>query len=262
MSDARFRKVFYYLAPSWLTTGEGEQVLYSLGLLMDAYVERARQGLLSRFPTYASYALPTDSLSEIAKDRLIVRGMTETPEEYAVRAKQWLIKHAFRGHAFGMLRELKKYIGSGAWGAVATIDYKGRWHRVNADDTEEYGVLEAFGLNWYQGHLVHDADPYAFGQYRFWVLITPVSTIPWEPDGDWGDAGAWGDPGLFGLSGSTFDVATFNSIISRWKPAGTYGESVMLSENAVEWFNTTRPTGWASWSNRPRAGWYFWRITQ
>jgi hypothetical protein len=46
-----FRALYKWLVPGWLADeADGERVLWSLSAVVDASVERVRQGLIARFP--------------------------------------------------------------------------------------------------------------------------------------------------------------------------------------------------------------------
>jgi hypothetical protein len=127
----RWRHVFYSLVPSWLSSGDGEKVLYTLGRVTDAFVERARQSLTARFPTYVG---PT-GLRMLGEERGIVQGRGEANPGFARRLREWRGErgHLVRGSAYAMLRQIWHYFG----GIKAQeIDTGGNVYTVERDGTE------------------------------------------------------------------------------------------------------------------------------
>jgi hypothetical protein len=128
---ARWRHSFYKLVPSWLSTGDGEKVLHTLGRLTDGYLERVRQSLTARFPSYAG---PT-GLRLLGAERGIVQGRSEDNAGYARRLQGWRGPrgHLTRGSAYAMLRQIWHYFGGIK---VQELDPGGNVYTVLRDGTE------------------------------------------------------------------------------------------------------------------------------
>ena len=218
MSRAVFRRAFYKLAPSWLTSGEGELVWYSLGVMMDAFAERARQGLLARFPEYA----PADALPLMSRDRRIIRGRNESDEAFAARVLTWLDDHRTRGNPFALMRQIRAYCGVPM--RTRTVDCRGNWYTIEADGTTSVALQRG---NW-------DWDGEGDARWsRFWVVLYPPSTL-WTAGPNWGDVdlwgGAWGTDGYtWGTTATPDDVASVRAIVRDWKPAGTRCERIIIA---------------------------------
>jgi hypothetical protein len=214
-----FRRVFYKLVPSWLSSGEGELVLYSPGVLTDAFVERARQGLLARWPSHA----PSDALPYLGRDRQIVRGINEPEESYRARLIPWLDQHIVRGNPWALMEQLAAYCQAAV--RIRMVDARGNWYTRERDGTESYS-LDTGTWNW-------DNVPAAPHWSRFWVIIYPtLDGEPWEQRtgetiADWGtDA----DPhSTYGSTMTTGEAATIRAIIRSWQPDGTRGEWVIVA---------------------------------
>lgn len=115
---ARWRYSFYKLVPSWLSTRDGEKVLFSLGIITDAFIEKARRSLTARFPTYSA---PT-GLKMLGAERGIVQGRTEANAGFARRLREWRGPrgHLVRGTPFAMLRQVWNYFGAMACDEIDT----------------------------------------------------------------------------------------------------------------------------------------------
>lgn len=128
---ARWRQSFYKLVPSWLSSGDGEKVLYSLGAITDIFVEKARQSLTARFPSYSG---PT-GLRMLGEERGIPRGREESNVGFARRLQAWRGPrgHLVRGSAYAMLRQIWHYFDGIE---VQEIDAGGNVFTVARDGTE------------------------------------------------------------------------------------------------------------------------------
>lgn len=239
-----FLEAVYKLAPSWLTSGEGGDVLASLLLLADDFAARAKLGLLARFPQYA----PEDGLPALGRDRRIRRGIGEPAAAYGARLTGALDDLRTRGNPFALLRQLRAYLQANC--IVRTVDRRGNWYTIDADGAESF-VLAAANWNWDGGALSDWA--------RFWVIIYPENgTTPFAPAGSIGDPTLWGN-GLVGNAGYTIgttatrdQVAAIRGIVRDWKPAGTTCEWIIIAFDAATFTpaGATDPAGlWGSWGN-------------
>ena len=229
---ARFRRAFKKLAPSWLTTGEGELVLYSLGLIMDSFAERMRLSLQAKMPTHA----PTDALSRLGRDRKIVRGINEPAAAYSARLLRYLDDHRVRGNPYALMDQLAEYCQADVM--IRTVDRRGNWYTRERDGSRS--VLLDQG-NW-------DWDGTAVTQWsRFWVIIYPTSAgEPWSQQTQWGSTSR-----TTGTTATTDQIASVKSIVREWKPAGTKCEWIIIAYDDTT-FDPTDPTvdpsgDWAAW---------------
>lgn len=233
-----FRNIFRFLTPSWLHSGDGELVLYSLALLKDAYLERLRQGHLAQYPSTS----PEDGLTRIGRDRAIPRGRDESAERYAARLIEWRYPrgHRVRGSAWALLRQVYHYFGQVA---AYTIDVSGNQFTIDTDGTEGH----ADGVTW-----DWDGEPATPNWARFWLVLGQSDGVEGAPD--WGDADLWGGSypapeyavGLVGFSPSD-RRAVHNLLWSRqpWRPAGTRAEWLVFDLDG----GGVMPDGtWGDWS--------------
>jgi hypothetical protein len=256
-----FRSIFRWLTPAWLHgTGntaeiappdeeinEGELVLYSVSVMIDAWLESLRQGLNARFPTRA--VASANRLTGV--DRGIIRGRSETDEHYAARLVAWRYPrgHRVRGSAFAALEQISEY-----WGGVlcATIDAKRNYHKRLADGTESYSYA-AQAFNW-DGTQAPTLGP---NWARFWAAINLTGVASATPD--FGFASLWGGtigtPGYcVGMVGVTpDDMRTMKKLFRAprpWKPAGTRAEWLMISIDgtSLETMLAAPDGTWRNWS--------------
>lgn len=189
-----WRHLFHRLVPSWLYSGDGARVLYSLMRVQDAFLERAYQGHNARYPR----SLDVDSLRLLGQDRGITRGRNETAAHYADRLRAWRQTQAHRGGAWALLEQVQEYFreaDGSAWECY-TIDANGAKLSIAADGTR----AAAYGQPWDWDGTVVGADNWA----RFWlVLKPPAGAVTATPD--FGDPELDGDPELYG--GALYDDA-------------------------------------------------------
>ena len=225
--------------PAWITRGDGERVLYTMGILQDAYAERARQALRARMPSLG----PATALPLLGADRGVARGRGETDEHYAGRLREWRHPrgHRVRGSAFSLLTQVSEYFGGAR---CMTVDLYGTRHTRAADGTESY----EYGTVW-PWSAARDPAEWA----RFWLVLDlsgHVSAHPPIGDPDlWG--GAIGSPGYtIGQTGLTqHDVRAVRQIVDFWKPANATPEWAIVVLDGAHW--PPEPgADWDKWSAR------------
>jgi len=221
---AKFRTAFYKFMPSWLYSDEGELVNYSLGVIMDAFLERLWLGVRARMPSYA----PPDAFPRLGRDRKIVRGINEGLESYAVRLIRWLDDHLVRGNPYALLEQLRAYCNVDMMARV--VDARGNWFTIDADGVRSFSLAQA---NWDWGDNTLDGSGNITNWGRFWVVLYPPTTL-WTQTPAWGDpalwGGAWGTDGYtWGSTATPSQVAAVRSIVRDWKPAGTRCEYIILA---------------------------------
>jgi len=219
----RFRLLYKWMVPGWLSVDAGEKVLHTISLLLDASAERMRLGLMARFPRFAG----PSALALTGRGRLIYRGRSETNEHYAARLREWRSPrgHRIRGNAFGLLEQMAQYWGDVVTN-VATIDTHGKMNSRASDGT----LTRTTGNAW-----EWDAEP-AASWSRFWAMVESADDFEQSPNfGDpdlWG--GALGTPGYtVGIAGSTpEDWDAMRRLVYGshvWRPAGTHPMWIVVS---------------------------------
>lgn len=234
-----FRDAFPYLLPSWLTAEDGERVVGSLAVVKDLFAERARQGLLARYPSYA----PRSALPHLGRDRKIVRGINEIADTFRDRLLRYLDDHQTRGNPFALMGQLRAYCNADV--RIRTVDRRGNWYTRDRDGTLSY-VLKAGNWNW-------DGKAATLWS-RFWVIIYPTAAgEPWAATpGAIGDAGLWG--GVFGAPGYTIgttatpeQIASLRSLVREWQPDGTRCEWIIIAFDDAS-FDPTAPGPDGTWA--------------
>jgi hypothetical protein len=242
-----FRRIFESLAPGWLTSGDGGKVLYSVGVMLDATLERMRQALHARFPEYTE---TEESLPYLGRDRLVLRGRNEGAAAYARRLVEWRypLGHRVRGNAYGMLRQVRAYLDESV--KQFTVDRRGNYYVIDADGTETH----EFDTGLYAGGDDLPVTDWA----RFWLGVEAVNTwtAPTTFIGDpelWGGAIADDSEYVIGVEGMTqADVYSLRVIARDWKMAGSKAEYVFIvfdpafTENISNYIQLPS-TSWFTW---------------
>ncbi len=237
-APARFRTLRDKIAPRWLTSGEGGLVGYALDIVKDAFVERARLGLMARFPQNdptGQTTAPPDALAALGRDRRVVKGISETDVQYAARLVQWLNDRRTAGNPFTLMQKLAEYTGPLC--SFRTVDVRGNWYSRAADGTET-SLLKEGNWDW-------DGDGTGTRWSRFWVIVYPNGL--WTPSlADWGDAAGpdWGEPvGSLGSTATAEQVSTMRFLVNDWKPAGTRCINIILAFDAASFGPTSISSG-------------------
>ncbi len=235
---ARYRTAFKKLVPAWLA----DDVLYSLGVMKDAFAERTRQGLMARWPSYA----PPSALPYLARDRRIVRGINEPVATFRARLRRWLRDHRVRGNPFALMAQLRAYCNADV--RIRIVDRRGNWYALDRDGSVSW-LLNQANWSWDDGGL----DRWA----RFWVIIYPTTSgEPWGP-AVWGGTGC-DETTTVGTTATPEQVATVRAIIRDWKPAGTRCEWVVIAFDDASFDPAApEPDGhWGRWGKDDGAGNY------
>ncbi len=245
----RFRRIWRFLTPPWLQEDDGDEVLYALGELTDAFVQRVRDGLEVRFPSRASES----AITLIGGDRGLLRGRDESKADYALRLIAWRTPrtHRVRGNAYEALQQIWHY-----WGGIpcATVDAHGLMHELDVDGVSSRSLLG----DWVDGDLTAwdnvDADA---NWSRFWVMLLPGAEFNITETPDFGDPDLWG--GALGTPGYTLgqtnvtpeDVSAMRSLFQdlNWHPGNTIPEWLVIPTYADAVPEDIIPDGeWQYWS--------------
>lgn len=242
-SRVRFRTIRKDLAPRWLTEGEGGLVGYALDLVKDAYIERVRLGLLARFPENGPNGefAPDDALREMARDRRVIPGLSETTAQLVARLIRWLDDRVTQGNPYTLMKKLAEYLGP--LPSFRTADARGNWYTRAANGAES-AVLKTGNWNW-------SGDPIGERWSRFWVIIYPNGLWTANPD-NWG-ANTWGADGwgessqTWGSTATPVQVATTRAIVADWMPGGTRCVHIIVALDPAS-FNPAAPEPDGLWA--------------
>lgn len=212
-----FRTAFYRLVPKWLSSGDGEKVLYSVGLVLDAFAERARLGVLARFPTYA----PPDALAALGRDRGFFRGLQDTDASYAERMRPHLDFWPRVGSGFPILEQLQAYLGEPT--RVRIVTNHSTWYTIEADGSRSEDQQLEGDWDW-DGNTT--GAPY---WQRFWVIIYPPPEL-WIPLDPYGSLPPYGEiDGTWGSTATAEQVQTVREIVRKYKPAHARCVNIIVS---------------------------------
>lgn len=244
-TPARFRLARRLLAPRWLTEGDGGLIGYTLDLMKDAFVERLRLGHLARYPQQDPFGTPApdDALTEMGRDRRVVKGLNESSAAYAVRLKRWLDDRRKAGTARMLLRKLAEYTGPGpSW---RVVDVRGNWYSRDGAGVESQSLQQN---NWFW-----DIDSERWS--RFWVVCYPNGLWSSEPL-PWGDPtdtpwGANPTTDMLGATATQEQVAALKHIVRDWKPDGTRCVNIILAFDPTS-FDPTAPEPNGTWGHHSR----------
>lgn len=129
------------IVPWWLrnrpSLDRGYKYLWASAVMCDALVDTLMQGVQSAWPGYGT---PT-ALSEIGNTRGIVRGLSDTNDEYATRLQAWLDAYQRMGSDEAIARAVHEYLLERPM--VRVVDRHGQWTEI-----DEYGELRTFSAPW------------------------------------------------------------------------------------------------------------------
>jgi hypothetical protein len=231
-----FRTIFYWLTPGWLQRGQGELVLWTQGLLFDAFAERCRQSAQLMYPSLC----PDDALPLIGHDRAIPRGPLEPSASYRQRLIGWRYPrgHRTRGSAHALLDQVAAALGGTDY---RTVDQRGT-QVTHGTDAATKGVT----WDWDGAALLPNWG-------RYWINVKSTGKR-WPTFGE----GAWGPtvkaPGKC-LAGSGIHPGELKAVRELakakrlgWTPLGRMPIYLTI------WFDgDTYPApggDWDSWANR------------
>lgn len=232
-----FRSLVRRLGPGWLVKDElpdGTEVdnrfLYAVSLVLDAQLERFREGILARFPgpagarSRSTPGAPADALHLIGRDRLIRRGPAEPADHFESRCVRAIDDHRVRGNAWALLEQIQGMLAPRAV-KVALVNEHGNFYTIDADGTRTRDKHTAW--DW-DGSALEDAWA------RSWVVIYTEGGVPFEEGPAWGDddqwGGAWGTDGYTWGSTATPDEAIgVQQTLPDWIMAGSRVQNVILS---------------------------------
>ena len=227
-----YRKLFYKLGPKWLTSGEGESVLFSLHVVVDAWLERARLGVYARFPDSA----PDDAIAAISRDRKIIRGLNESKTSFAKRLIKWLDTHRIRGNPFALLEQIRAYLQADV--VLRTVDQNGNWFWIDADGSHHF-QLKSGQWNW---------DSVSTTNWsRFWVIVygRTLWTSPEYNDGSEFESGH-----VWGLSATPDQIDGLRTIVRQFKPSHAKCENIIIAlDDSIFQPGTALDGNWGRYSS-------------
>lgn len=134
----RWEGLIPLLGPRWLTRDEVDgvetvnRVLFALGLVLEARIERVKQGVRARFPGLG----PSDALVYSGRDAHLARGPDESDESFAGRCVRALDDWKVAGSAWSILEQIRGYLSPHAV-RVRLYNEHGNCYTIAADGTRE-----------------------------------------------------------------------------------------------------------------------------
>lgn len=212
------------LSPPWLGGDVGSRLMYAQGIQLDGLGEYLRMGILQRFPELCQ----PEMLGALGRDKGILRGLSESDENYARRLVQFKRTWKLAGNAPTLLRQLWefqrpdvvriRYVVNGYDSDVASSgsQFADWWTcegDANGDPVLTYERVSPSNWNW--------DDSYGYN-IRFWIIIYRTDLTPAK----WGiPPYVWGEPGLAWAADPDSDrswVADTFNIVQAFKAAGSH----------------------------------------
>lgn len=188
-----FRDRVARFVPPWLQFGNNAKLLYAVLVQLDIMGDALVAGVKSRFPGHYSF----DSLSQLGRERRIVRGPNEPDATYAGRLIRWLDDHRTRGGPYAMLAQIYAFYAPNNF-AVDLVYRNGRRYRMDAD-----GNIVRDQIDWHP-----DTMPEKWA--RWWLFY-------------WTDAFPAPTPE---------QIATLKLVPTEWNAAHTLGTLYVMPSNA------------------------------
>jgi hypothetical protein len=218
---ASFRGLLRFMAPKWLAgdvlpdgTETESRTLYSIFVVMDALSERLRLGMLAQYPDGNE---PADALTEIGRDRRIIRGPAEPAASFEARCRTARTDWKRAGNAWAMLSQIQGFF-SPAGVKVAAVTNSGKWYELAADGTK----TTTAGTAW-------DWDGDTASWARFWIIIYCSAGVPFAPEDTWADAGTYDDGGTWDTDATPEEAQGVRRIVSDWLMAGSRCVNVIIA---------------------------------
>lgn len=222
------RDLLATISPTWLATGNAEKLLYSMGLTVDALIEKADQAVKAWLPMRGT---PT-ALPYLGDDRQIPRGLFETDDAYALRLKRAFAAWRHAGAPWGVLGQVLGYLSP--YGLV--LKYVKNYADPITTDTASIWDLYAAGVDpaasaptqYTKDPMNWNWDGYYEKWWRRWLILYPPSTVMVNGP-KWGDGHKWGDGSTWGTSWIAQQGASLRAIVGRWKSGGTFVQWIIFS---------------------------------
>lgn len=261
--------------PRWMVTGARRymgDLVASLAAPLDAMAEAVLVGRLASHPGQVHlpgvYGLGgydnVDALPLIGRDRMIRRGLEETPWDYAERLRKWRRAWA-RSATAPMLLEQLAGILSPDPPVLRLVSANGTWWSRYEDGSLRYasqagdglyldvtGALSAYASiphlwDWDGGS--QPTHPEQGDASRFWVVIYAPCNLPhladdddtyadvgvfndWAADPTNAGAGASPEAGTIGTASPRKHVELVRGLVQEWRAAGLKCSHVIISFDA------------------------------
>lgn len=156
--------------PYWLRAANSGRLGYAIVTVLDAIVEHLWEGIMERFPEFAS----DEGLAALGRDRRIVRGPSESVTSYRARLIGWREAWRNAGTAVGQLVQTQKFFlpSIAKMRIVSGNSAHARWTTINPDGTREY-VRSTSPTVWDWDGEQPFVGPSVVRTTRWWLIIYP-----------------------------------------------------------------------------------------
>lgn len=215
------------------------RVLWAMVAPLDAAADVLLQGLQAAWPGKGT---PT-ALPLIGRTRGIIRGQSDTDEDFAAKLRSWLDLWRGAGSARTIARVIHDYLEGHP--RVRCITRSGRWVTVEAD-----GTVTDTTAPWDWDSVSHPERSNYWSD--LWIVIYPS---PFERSGDFGDPGlVWGGSTGLGHTCRRQDSDAVRGLLAQWKGAHTRVRCVIWAEDPTL-FDPENPSScpdgtWGAWGTR------------
>ena len=204
------------LLPWWVRNRpqfkRGYNVVRAFAEVCDDQIDDLIEGIQSAWPGRGT---PT-ALSQIGATRGIVRGLSDTDDDYAGRERGWLDRYPRMGSDEAIARELHEYLRSRPM--IRVVDRHGQWTEINAS-----GVLRTFTAAWDWDSISHPTAA-TDRPTDIWIII--YASYAHQPN--W--AALDGSHGI-GHTSLPNEREQAISIIKQWKPAHNFVRCVIFADS-------------------------------
>jgi hypothetical protein len=249
------------IVPWWLRNrpalDRGYKYLWASAAMCDALIDVLMQGVQSAWPGLGT----STGLDEVGSTRGIVRGLSDTSDEYATRLQAWLATYARMGSDEAIVRSTRDYLRTRPM--VRIVDRHGQWTEVAAD-----GTLRTFAAAWDWDSISHPGASTS-RPTDVWIIVYGSAYAPHA---------TWPDLDLVTGVGHTVPVAESDqaiAIFKQWKPAHNWIRCVLWvadpatlnPETAVgvpdgNWGNWGKDDGTGSWVPSRNLNFRYWEFDQ
>jgi len=235
--------------PEWmLELLHWRDLAITIALGMDALIDGAIEFALAAMPGQNRFApllggFPnTDALPLLGRDRRIVRGFTEGPEDYALRLRHFREAWRAAGTGFGVLEQVRGVLGPNP-PRVRAVTASGFWYTIEPDGTRKLHTPDGTGFqiapDGTSSALTAPAHPFDWDSethppnpFRFFIIIYAPTNPPLTGTGGvygWG-LRFYGTPlETLGTSSTIPHVAMIRGLIGDCKTEGVDCHKIIIA---------------------------------
>jgi hypothetical protein len=249
----RLRDAFKLALPWWLSDRleqgktAGYRYIWSVVSTLDILAEGLLQGIQAGWPGAGT----PDALPYIGRTRGVIRGQSDTNDEYAAKLRAWLERAELWGSQQGIAGELRDYLGNHP--RVRVVNRAGHWLTL-AQDGNITETDAAFDWDSHSNPERNDPDaPFWSDQ---WVIIYPTQ---WAVAAKWGAGEKWGATTKgFGHDVTREEADAVVGLLEEVKSAGSRVRAVIWTSDTAL-FDPANPASlpdvwWGKWGKDNGSG--------